>query len=353
MVALKVNADYELELFESRKRSPIINNALEFLVFFLSKEPIWSTQSYSNEYLDYIEDVTGHRPVLVKSGSYRNWWGPLNNLEHERWMNSKLTSTKLSIDQGWSDRYFILTGPDDLKKLEVNQELLLKDAFGMSGIGLRVIKMKEDLDSIKKFPCILEPFLNRRYDFSHYNFADGRVVAYQNLVDHKFQYRGTIFNNHFEPSLQHLEFYHLFGETDWKELSKAIQIISDHYCQRPLQTGFSIDSFVHEDSGTFKLHYLCEVNYRRTMGSAAYELAQKYAPLNRWCLFTLAKILNPDFEKLVSKLKSLPAVMLLSPPEVRYQMFLIQGPNAQEGKRIFKELRSLLPECQFPINIED
>jgi len=95
MKALRVNADYEVELFHNKIASPAINQSIEFMLFFLKDNPLYSQKIYSTDYLNYVEKITGHVPQIVNKGSYDNFWGALKNKDLEKWWNSKITHTEL------------------------------------------------------------------------------------------------------------------------------------------------------------------------------------------------------------------------------------------------------------------
>lgn len=353
MEALRVNGDYEIELFHGNHGPRIMNESLEFLAFFLSRSPVLTTKKYAPDYLDYVENVTGHRPVLRQEGPFTNWWGPLKDLEHERWMNSKLTSAELAVENGWSPGTHLLQHAGQTENIELQDKFLLKDPHEMSGRGIRTIDRIEELKEHKKFPCILEPLLPRKFDFSNYVYPDGKVIAYENLVDHKFQYKGTLFRNHTNPVLAEIGFWSKTNGDDREKFDHALEKIRKHFSQHPLHTGFSVDSFVYGESEKLKIHPLCEVNYRRTLGSTAYELAGLYGRGGPWSLFVLARSGSLEFKSLWSKLEHLEHVLILSPPDVRYQMFLLSAPSHIEGKKLFSVLKRLLPEAQFSVNIEN
>jgi hypothetical protein len=350
--ALRVNADYEIELFQGRRGAEIINHSLEFLAFFLEKNPVFTNKSYSVDYLNYVEKISGHYPALVQKGPYKNWWGPLVNLDHERWMNSKVTTSELNLLEGWSKRIKIIKHPNDLENCHVEEKLIAKNPFGMSGVGLKTINNQSELSLVKDFPCILEPLLNRCRDFSHYCFADGSTIVYENLVDDKFQYRGTVFRNLDNLVLEELSFFKDISLDVWTDFRIAVKKIQSYFSSEKLIAGFSIDSFIYTDQNLQKkIYYLCEVNYRRTMGVTAFELAKLYGKNSPWALFLLTKIQNPQFLDLTERLKSLPGVILFSPPDVRFQMFLFTAKSESEGKTLLAEFKKLLPECQFTVDI--
>ncbi len=81
------------------------------------------------------------------------------------------------------------------------------------------------------------------------------------------------------------------------------------------------------------------------MGSCTYELAKKFFPTRPWIFFVLGKMENGE------QVGPIDGIIHLSPIEARFQMFLIGAQNAQEGIERFELLKTLLPDCQFPICI--
>jgi hypothetical protein len=351
MIPIRVNADYESELFSGKKPPAIINQSLEFLAFFLTDRTLYSSKNYSPEYLDYVESKTGHRPEIVSSGEFENWWGSLKNIELERTLNSKMTSFNLNKTLELDPDSLIVNKPDDFLRLLMDKPYLIKDPFGMSGIGLKIISKEEEFAFFKKFPLIAEPLRKRVYDFSHYCFSDGEIIAYENVVDDFFQYKGTVFQNHFKPNLHQLSFYEQIDERKWKLFQNNLKKIIDHYLSFQNDQGFSVDSFIYEKNQSYFIRELSEVNYRKTMGSICYGLAKKYAQDFPWCAFLLCKANQLKFSEIKSRISSFHQVMILSPDDVRFLMFFVFAEDKFQGKEILENLSSLLPECQFAINI--
>ncbi|WP_408098868.1 hypothetical protein ACJVC5_08100 [Peredibacter sp. HCB2-198] len=338
MKALLVNADYEIALFEGRPAPKIVNQSLEFLALFLEQKPLFSTKKYSQDYLDYVEAISGHKPVIVASGPTENWWGKLADLHLEQRLNSKIESSKLLIDQGWDDHTFIIHSLDELQNLD-DRLYLAKNPFGMSGqnfVTFNKCAVNKVEPLLKHGAVIVEPLFDRKYDFSHYVFSDGKRICYQNLVDDKFQYRGTVFNG--GTTIQDLSFYSDVSQSEWKKFQERVEAIIKHYRSIGATDGFSIDSFVYLERGELKIRVMSEVNYRRTMGLVAHELAQKYG--NRWSCFLLGKTLNHK------QVPVDPHLIQLSPGDTRFEMFFLSG-----GKEKFLELKRLLPDCQFSVEL--
>lgn len=316
MKALKLNADYESELFYG-KPSLLINQSMEFFIFFLTDRPLYTHKKYAQDYLDYIEEKTGRKPIVQSHGSFENWWGLLKNIEQEKWWNSKITSTELS--QKWLKNTLVIYSEEELP--ELTGTMLIKDPFGMSG---QKFQLSHSKPVIKNFPVIIEPLLKRKYDFAQYVFPDGKIIAYQNLVDEKFQYKGTIFNG--EATLENLSFYTEVDSSEWKTYQEQTKEIVAHYSRYPNEIGYSIDSFVYEEEGKLKIRALSEVNYRRTMGRMAYELKEKYTQ-SPWASLQLLK---PSSTPLWMKFKNEEDILVLTSGDLRFEVVLISDPTKQK-----------------------
>ena len=359
MKAIKVNADYEAVLFNLKKSLPIINESLEFLAFFISDKKIISHKKYTSDYLDHVESLIGRMPQVMSEGIAENWWGALKNIPLEQKLNSKEMSAELNISEGWCTDTHIISDMTELPILD--KTYLAKNPYGMSGQNFSLVEYGrlENLESmLKRGKVILEPFLERVYDFSHYIYPNGIKICYQNIVDQKFQYRGTLFQDYTNPDIKLLSFHSAVEKSEWDEWKEALEKIITHYRTPELECGFSIDSFIYREKNKLKIRYLSEVNYRRTMGQVAFELSMKFGGLRKWSLFVLAKNSGLTFSAMKEKLAPLKwseelssGVVLLSPGDVRYDMFFLSAVNAIEGKELFNDLKKLLPDSEFSIEL--
>lgn len=349
MNSIKVNADYESVLFTGKPNSKI-NEALEFLAFFIDERPVFTHKKYSSAYLEHVSQITGRVPKTVNHGDYGNWWGALKNLELEKKLNSKLTSAELNFVHHW-DESIILYEESELSKINWNRDYLLKDPNGMSGRGLSRVSIRDEV-KIESYPVIIEPLDDRKYDFSHYIFPDGRIIAYQNLVDQRFQYRGTLFQNYRNPRIEELSFFSEVKGNEWSKFNESLSIITDYYQKKSNGVSFSIDSYVYKEKKDFKIRALSEVNMRRTMGSVAFELALRIAHDRLWCMFLLGKLKRKmSFNELKTSIDNKEGIYLLSPEDSRFQIFFLCAKNDDEGKELFNQLQLSLPDCQFSIEI--
>lgn len=353
MKSLRVNAAYEAELY-GLQASSHVSEAIEFLALFLSSRPLYTQKKYSAAYLDHIQEKTGHRPILLNVGDYENWWGSLKNISVEQKLNSKVTCAEFLLANEFGEGISIVTTSSEIEKLK-NRPTILKAASGMSGMGNKVLK--DGLEawiqkSLEVGPIVAEPLWNRKFDFSTYVFSQSHQITYQNLVDSSFQYKGSIFTDVSNLSIENLSFYPSVSSSDWERAIFIRSKVSDYYLSLSSEGNFCLDSFIYESDGQLRVRPVCEVNSRRTMGLTAYQLSKKFSKENSWSMFVLGKSLKTEggFATLQKRLKN-SDVLILSPGDSRFEMFLITAANYESGKNKFLELSKLLPECQFSVEI--
>jgi hypothetical protein len=344
MKTFKVNADYESVLFRGQIGSPALIHSLEFLYFFLETDALLTDKNYSEDYLDYVEQISGHKPCLVKkASSISNWWGECKDLEKERWWNSKITSAEFLLTKGWIKDLYILKNENDLSQLNSLKKYLFKDPFLMSGQKFQT--NKENLVWNKEKILIVEPLLKRLYDFSTYIFPDRKMIVYENLVDERFQYKGSYFNHIHSATLQKLSFYPQINHALWDQFQNQLLEIIAFYSSKENRMGYSVDSFVFEDDG-IKLYPLCEVNYRRTMGRIAYELGLKYGGNKSWIGFFLLKTGNEPLWKkiknLVPQFSQQSGVLVLSPGDTRFEILLVRAENKEEARELLSHAETAI-----------
>jgi hypothetical protein len=148
-----------------------------------------------------------------------------------------------------------------------------------------------------------------------------------------------------------LSFAQQLSVAKWNDFQMIKDKIVKAYRAAGAVDGFSIDSFVYDDVG-LQIYPISEVNYRKTMGLIAFNLLQKLAPEARWGAFVLAKNTSKKtFLEKLSLTQLLSKVIYLSPGDTRFDMFLISAENKSEGIENFHELKKLLPDTEFSIEI--
>ena len=350
MTSIKVNADYELVLFGKKEAPKVINQSIEFLALYLEELPLFTEKVYTEEFLNHVRKISGRNPIILKEGEWRNWWGDLADLSLESEINSKEFILPFSRESQ------LVT---DLQNLNLDPLVmyLAKSPYGMSGQNFLTFTAN-DLEKLKAFlekrgKIIIEPLRSRVHDFSHYVFPGGKSIAYQNLVDEKFQYKGTIFSDLTYPDLRQLNFYEDISSDEWSKFEKIFTEVRSAVLKAGGTGGYSIDSFTYLENNELKIRDVSEVNYRKTMGLMAWLLSMKYFKDMAWSLFVLGKSLQRSdaFSYVEEKLRRFPNLIHLSPGDTRFEAFLIGANSPVEGKEKFEQLRELLPDCQFSIKI--
>lgn len=359
MKSLAVNADYETELFYGHKGAAIINQSLEFLAFFLDTTPVYTSKKYAQVYLDYVETITGRRPEVSATGLSQNWWGELSDPELEKKLNSKVTSSEIILKEGWDKNIQIIHEISDFKKQKYLSPIIAKNPFGMSGQKFKLftpLELETEgvawlTKSLAHGPIILEPKLDRQHDFSHFVFPDGTSVCYENIIDNKFQYRGSLFRDFSNASVENLSFYSKIEESEWEKFKRELSVVLTFYSSFPGKFGYSIDSFTFFENGKLRIRSLCEVNFRRTMGRVAYDLSRAINPDLPWSLFLMGKSQahRGGFNYLHKTLSALEGVTILSPGDTRFEIFLLKARDEFEGKALYKKLEELLPDGEFAV----
>lgn len=325
-----VNTDYESILFENKPSLKLVRE-LEFLGLWLN-DSVKNVVDYDQKYLEYIQSYTGTQPSLVRSDKKAiNWWGELKDLSKERYLNSKETSLHLARELGESFGT-IVNSFSELESLEPDKKYLFKSFSGVSGRGHKFIDQIKESD----FPLIAEEFHNRDIDFSTYVLSSGEFIFYQNFIGPQFGYKGSFFDLENAESLLDLDFVKN-RDLDWrdylekiKSITKVVRSYGSH--------GFSVDSYVFNQ----KIRSLCEINYRRTMGITAYEIARKVSS-KRFQLFLIIKT-----DKTFHGIKD---VVVLSPERNMFSYLLISNDSKEELRGKLEEI-SLAAGTGLTINIE-
>lgn len=337
----RFNADYETELFQGKGAPPVINQSLEFLYLYLEDSPLFSTKKYSPEFLQHVENVSGNKPEIVSKGAFENWWGPLRDISIEQKINSKELSSRFFPDA------MLASGLSDLK-LSPEKKYLAKPLSEMSGRGFCVFNDhdKNVLEELfrKSGKLLVEPFLDRKFDFSHYILPE-REICYENIVDSRFQYKGTTFNDLKNPTIESLSFYSSISPEEWKRFRMSMDKIKAFYALEM----YSIDSFVYASEGELLIRDITEVNVRKTMGYIAWKLSQKYAQGAGWSQFLLARQkAKTPFREIKEKAESID-VLYLSPGDTRFEIFFVSADSKELGNLKVQKLKQLLADTEFPV----
>lgn len=255
------NADYESSLFlgqYDKIEFSKVNQEFEYLLFWIQEQAVYSQVQYSKDFLDHLREEGQFNPkVTLDKQNVKLWFGNFEDAELKKKINSKLFALELCQKYNFN-KY---TGHTIESKDEYDPKLLTRLPYGMSGVGTYESLDEKKLDNmLSKGQLIQVPKLNRQKDISSL-WTGTSFVTYENYVDEKFQYKGSILG---EDSLGiHQKKYQDFLNQVQKEL--------------PQNLIYSIDSFIYRDNGKEELFFMCEVNLRKTMGYIVWQLSSLYA----------------------------------------------------------------------------
>jgi hypothetical protein len=322
----KINFDYESVLYED-KTDLKINETFEHLFFFCSDrdDVLFTKKEYSADYLEYVKSATGFINKMSSSGQSQNWWGDLLDLDIERKVNSKLTSLEVSnlLSSNFSSSFEVSSIDKIELYLKELGEILIRSPFERSGRRNIIL---ENLDNFEKYKSKIEELLkissvivdkyhhSRDYDLGSTYFENNGSfdISFQikNLNDGNGVFRGGLL---LKKNI----------------LSSRLDDIAKEFYNRGARGQLQIDSFRFKG----EWNWLCEVNYRKTMGHVIKKLSRLCPPS-----FESALLVTPSswlkksstHKELCHKLEELDGIFPLSPVNSPVQFWLVSAPNIKE-----------------------
>ena len=293
MRTFSVDLDYESYLFDPH-HNPNSSTSLrakrefEYVYFLIQQEQtrLKNVRDYSSEYLQHLKSLDFVIPELVPQAKEASpWWGHHHDLELEKKLNSKLTSSQIAQTNDWGFAYgHWVQNFDEIKshckKYPQFTEWLLKHPHSFSGIGHQSFSI-ETIDESKlrlQGTLLLEPKYKRVFDLgTTFVVREGEIVKsfmVENYNSSRGAFRGGMAAstpNEFKKCI--LEKY----DFDISDLEKDLEDIAEIYLSMGAQSNIQIDSFIYEKNGMLKAYPLVEVNYRKTMGLVLNSLAEKFS----------------------------------------------------------------------------
>ena len=337
-----VNIDYEFalydpEYYQNKSLYERFNKEFEYLFLWMEDKDkkLSNIQSYPNTYLETIQKWTGSLPQLTKEKPTRNWWGALTDIELEKKINSKITSTKISIANNWSHpKTKILDSQKSLKNYLDNSEYdqhFVKDPYSFSGIGNFILqkhsKTKDYIYTlIKNHPIIIEPFLNVIRAFGTICLDNKQFFIIQNITNPRGQFMGALWISK------------LAEESDIKEkIEKIIPIYRNLGWSEVIQ----IDSFFYLEKGKLNYYPLVEVNARKSMGLFL-KFMTRFVPPTGVGLWIILKKENLKarfkLNELLYSTHSKTGIIQISPDQNSFQSFFITETSLRTLQYLIKKL---------------
>lgn len=286
-----VDLDYESYLFDPNHNpnsaaSLRARREFEYVYFLVQKLPsrLKNVRDYSSVYLDGLKKLGFVIPVLDPlSKDAFPWWGHHHDLEIEKKLNSKLTSSQIAQENNWGFAHgkWVQNFQEIIVHCEKHpqfNEWLLKHPHSFSGIGHQSFEVN-NLDESKlklQGTLLLEPKYKRVFDLGTTFLVNEGEIEDSFMVENYNSSRGAFRGGMSARSISEfkktiLEKY----DFDLTELQKDLGDIAEIYLSLGAQSNIQIDSFIYEENGVLKAYPLVEVNYRKTMGLVLNALAEK------------------------------------------------------------------------------
>ena len=210
-----------------------------------------TSRTFSDSFLNYIKSFRKDIPEIIAKGNALPWWGSYQNFDLAKKINSKEYSYLLGkeLNLGINNSEICLGS-----EIEFRHDYICKNIYSFSGIDTVVLKNEDDLTRIKEnISYLCEPYLPKISEFGHTIFPNNEKFTYENIVDRRSQYKGTLIYE--SDELIELE----------KRLVPAIQKIRDDGWSDIIQ----IDSLKYKKGSHEDFYYLMEINARKSMGLMA------------------------------------------------------------------------------------
>lgn len=310
MKFIRGNFDYEDTLYRN-KNNIKFNQELEHLLFYCmdQSDSLVTNRVYEKDYLIYIKSITGFVPACGHSGEdIQNWWGGLSDLKLEKKLNSKLTSNKVAKELGLErSSSIIIKNIDELSIfLDKEKKAFLRHPFERSGRNSLILRDLLDFENkrenikmiLDESSLLADKFIEERHwDLGTTFLERGEKfeIEFQikNLNDENGVFRGAVL-------------------LDSIIESEALMKIANKYHGLGAKKHLQVDSFASAEG----INWLCEVNYRKTMGHILFKLKRLCPDGSSLALFTTPKkwIKKLDSQNGLDKLiEELDGVFLLSP----------------------------------------
>lgn len=297
------------------------NQEFEYFMFYLAPQlRVFSKKNYSQKYLNFVESLVQEKIRLCSNPSkITPWWGSFSNADTLDKLQNKVEFVKVLNELGLaSTPTTIVFNEEQLN--ECSDKTLCKFPFGSSGRSnfLWPDHKAIILKNLKMSPCVAQLHLNRVYDFSTVFENNKKLGTITNIVDERFQYKGSIIHADAIP-LQFQEEYSI-------KLEKLASYIKKQNYSGP----YSIDSFIYEENGNQKLYFACEVNLRKTMGYVTIKMKERFYETDEKCSMFLSK-----------KQLNEPSLTQLSPDDCYFYSYLFRG----DCREFFNVSKINLPAC--------
>ena len=321
MKPISVNVDFE-EVLLGKPARLSLRASVEFLALWVQAHPLFASRPYSETYLKYVSTKTGQHASVTAQGDPVEWWGETFNTELMKKLSSK-TEFKTWWQARWPLEAHNCFSWHELDAIVQDGQWLIKKSDGMSGRGHQKVtreelpRLRDRLEKTLSQGVVVEPLYQRTRDVSALWLSEeNRFIYYANLIDDRFQWRGTILNRDTMSEVPE-------GTQNWrKHLVELQKYVSDLGYQGP----FSVDAFFYQSGQGEKFHPGSEMNPRKTMGWVTYQLWKKNKMASA-SLSLVPLVLTEDTWLQVSQLAE---AQLLSPVNCPFTWYWLEAESLRE-----------------------
>ena len=321
MKPISVNVDFE-EVLLGKPARLSLRASVEFLALWVQERPLFASRPYSEAYLKYVSANTGQQASVTSQGESDDWWGETIHTELMRKLSSK-TEFKTWWQARWPLEAHNCFSWQELDAIVQDGQWLIKKSDGMSGRGHQKVtreelpRLRERLEKTLSLGVVAEPLYHRTRDISALWISEeNRFIYYANLIDERFQWRGTILRHDCMSEVPE-------ATQDWGVHLIALQkYVSGLGYQGP----FSVDAFFYHTAAGEKFHPGSEMNPRKTMGWVTYQLWKK----NKMASASLALVPLVLNDEAWLRVAQIPEAQLLSPPNCPFTWYWIEADSLTE-----------------------
>lgn len=318
------NGDLEEFLAKEKKEYRVqfnkFNQEFEYFIALLENGAILSDKNYPEDYINHLKySYNVDLVTTLDDSDFQLWCFDIYDYDLQVKVNSRFFTAKYANDFNYY-KGEIIQSIDD-----VEAGYIYKENLSVSGMGNytypndeRKIKL-----ALEDRPLLKEKLLNRHLDISSL-YLNNKFVHYENIIDEYFQYKGTFLGKEYKNKRWFLDY-----ENNLKKIQDEMKGIKGY---------FSVDSFIYDED---QLHFMSEINNRKTMGYIAVKVKEKFFNHFRYfksILIRQDKIPSKNMHYNFDNSK----IHLLSPRGNLFAYYVIVGDSIGEIKQYELELYSKL-----------
>ncbi|MDX1960829.1 MAG: hypothetical protein SFU98_19810 [Leptospiraceae bacterium] len=276
----------------------------------LNEQTISSWTELFNQEINFFDKnkINSSTLNLVEWGKFYSYTNGDLISNEEKWKESSFLNSKIT-QANWKSHYTsnelnscVIDSTTNLKKYfkQNSVPIVLKEEFGFSGIGNKIITKKNlDLEIQSKEKFVIEKWAETRTkDFSGLFDVKDRNAKFLSLTEMKIGKNGAFLASHLEPDQNELIIVEMQNFINSLLYQEKIDYVGP----------ISIDGFEYFDEGKFKLQIFSEINFRFSMGRVLYEIRKRRNAEKKSCSLFFAKVKIKTKNELLDRLNKFSSI---------------------------------------------